>query len=51
MMHQLMDERFGVWSSVHDISQLLKNRGFSYQKARFVSDHKDPPTRQEWLTQ
>ena len=50
MMHQLMDERFGVWYAVHDLSQLLKNRGFSYQKARVVSDHKDPPTRQEWLT-
>jgi len=37
-------------SSVHDISQLLKNRGVSYQKARFVSDHQDPTKRQEWLT-
>ncbi len=35
--------------SVNYLSQLLKNMGFSYQKARFVSDHKDPEKRQEWL--
>ena len=23
--------------------------GFSYQKAKFVSDHKDPEKRKEWL--
>lgn len=51
MIQHLIDERFGVLYSVHYISQLLKNRGFSYQKARFVSDHKDPTKRQEWLTQ
>ena len=47
MIQHLLDERFGVLSSVHDSSQLLKHRGFSYQKARFVSDHKDPTERQE----
>lgn len=28
-----------------------KNLGFSYQKARFVSDHVDEDKRREWLTQ
>jgi len=28
----------------------LKNLGFSYQKARFVSDHLDPLARQKWLS-
>jgi len=23
--------------------------GFSYQKAKFVADHKDPENRKEWL--
>ncbi len=27
---------------------LLRNLGFSYQKARFVSDHLDEVKRQEW---
>jgi len=27
----------------------LKNMGFSYQKAKFVSDHKDPKKHKEWL--
>ena len=30
-------------------SQLLKNMGFSYQKAKFVADHKDPEKRKKWL--
>jgi len=51
MIQHWIDERFGVVYSVHDISQLLKNRGFSDQKARLVSDHQDPTKRQEWWTQ
>ncbi len=39
MIQQLMHERFGVSYSVHYLSQLLKSMGFSFQKARFVSDH------------
>jgi transposase len=49
MIQRLIFERFGVYYSVHYISQLLKNMGFSYQKAKFVADHKDPEKRQEWL--
>jgi len=49
MIQHLIHERFGVFYSVNYIVQLLKNMGFSYQKARFVSDHKDPEKRKEWL--
>ena len=31
------------------MAALLKNLGFSFQKARFVSDHLDEARRQEWL--
>jgi transposase len=49
MIQNLIHERFGVFYSVNYIVQLLKNMGFSYQRARFVSDHKDPEKRKEWL--
>jgi len=49
MIQSLIYQRFGVEYSVHYISQLLKNMGFSYQKAKFVSDHKNPEKRKEWL--
>lgn len=49
MIQWLIYERFGVKYSANYISQLLKNMGFSYQKAKFVSDHKDPEKRKEWL--
>ncbi len=51
MIQGLIHERFGVFYCVHYISQLLKNMGFSYQKARFVSDHLDEEARQQWLDQ
>jgi len=51
MIQHLIYEQFGVLYAVHYLSQLLKNMGFSYQKARFVSDHKDPEKRREWLAQ
>jgi transposase len=51
MIQHLIYERFGVQYSVHYICQLLKNMGFSYQKAKFVADHKDSDKRQEWLSE
>ncbi len=51
MIQQLIHERFGVLYSVHYLSQLLKSMGFSFQKARFVSDHLNKDTRKQWLTQ
>ena len=49
MIQSLIEERFGVFYSVYYIAQLLKNMGFTYQKAKFGSDHKDPEKRKEWL--
>jgi transposase len=50
MIQQLIKERFGVQYSVFYIAELLKNLGFSYQKAAFVSDHLDEVARQRWRT-
>ncbi len=50
MVQQMIFERFGVYYNVFYIAQLLKNLGFSYQKAAFVSDHLDEQKRQEWRT-
>ena len=50
MIQQLIYDRFGVFYNVHYISQLLHNLGFSFQKARFVSDHLDEQARREWKT-
>ena len=50
MIQQLIYERFGVFYNVFYIAQLLKNLGFSYQKAAFVSDHLDEGKRQAWCT-
>lgn len=51
MIQCLIEQRFGVLYSVHYLSELLKSLGFSYQKARFVSDHLSEVARQAWLTQ
>jgi len=48
MIQQLIHEKFGIFYSVHYLSQLLKNLGFSYQKAKFVADHLDEQKRQLW---
>jgi transposase len=50
MIQQLMYDRFGVFYNVFYIAQLLKNLGFSFQKAAFVSDHLDEDKRQAWRT-
>ena len=49
MIQTLIYEKFGVFYAVHYISQLLKNMGFSYQKAKFDSAHIDPEERKKWL--
>ena len=51
MIQQLIFDRFGVSYSVFYIAELLKNLGFSFQKARFVSDHLDELRRREWREQ
>jgi transposase len=50
MIQQLIFDRFGVFYNVFYIAQLLRNLGFSYQKAAFVSDHLDEYKRNAWCT-
>jgi transposase len=51
MVQELIHERFGVVYSVFYIAELLKNMGFSYQKAKFVSDHLNEKKRAQWLAE
>src|SRR5919197_4535018 len=48
MVQDLIQRHFGVVYHPHYIATLLKNMGFSYQKARFVSDHLNEAKRLEW---
>src|ERR671937_335669 len=48
MMQDLIQRRFGVAYHPHYLATLLHNLGFSYQKARFVSDHLNEAKRLEW---
>ena len=50
LLQHLIQRTFGVLYSRHYICQLLHNLGFSYQKARFVSDHLDEQARRDWLS-
>ncbi len=47
----LIEREFGVRFAVGSLPALLRSIGFSYQKARFVSDHLNEQLRQQWLTQ
>ena len=49
MIQELIQREFGVLYNVHYVSELLGNLGFSFQKARFVSDHLDEARRRTWL--
>lgn len=49
MIQTLIYEKFGIFYSVNYIVQLLKNMDFTYQKARFTADDKDPEKRKKWL--
>jgi transposase len=48
MIQDLIQRHFGVAYHPHYLATLLKNLGFSYQKARFVSDHLNEAKRLEW---
>jgi transposase len=50
IVQDLIGREFGVLYSVQYVAELLKNLGFSYQKARFVSDHLDEERRAHWRT-
>lgn len=49
MIQYLIKEKFGVFYSIHYLSQLLKNLGLSYQKAKFEAAHLDEATRTQWV--
>ena len=51
LIQDLIYREFGRLYNVHYISELVRNLGFSYQKARFVADHLDDVRRQRWRTQ
>ena len=48
LVQHLILERFKVLYNVFYLAQLLKELGFSWQKAKFVSDHLDDAKRHEW---
>lgn len=49
MIQTLIYDRFGVFYAVNYIAQLLKDMGFSFQKARFAPSRADRTARTEWL--
>lgn len=51
LVQDLILNRFQVEYHPHYICNLLAQLGFSFQKARFVSDHLDEAARSRWLTE
>ena len=49
MIRQLILTLYSITYSVKYIPQLLDDMGFSFQKAKFASDHIDHEKRKEWL--
>jgi transposase len=49
LIQDLIWREFGRMYNVHYLSALLRQMGFSYQKARYVSDHLDEAARAHWL--
>jgi transposase len=49
IVQELIQREFNKVYNVHYVCELLKNLGFSFQKARFVSDHLDEAQRLAWL--
>ena len=49
LIQQVIQREFGVTYNVHYLATLLHSLGFSFQKARFVSDHLDAVARAAWL--
>ena len=47
-LQDLIQRKFGQLYNHHYLATLLRNLGYSYQKARFVSDHLDPERRRRW---
>ena len=49
LIQKMIHQKFGVHYNRFYVNELLHNLGFSYQKARFVSDHLDEEARQRWM--
>lgn len=49
LIQQVIQREFGVTYNVQYLATLLRSLGFSFQKARFVSDHLDEVARAAWL--
>jgi transposase len=49
LIQQVVQREFGVTYNVQYLATLLHSLGFSFQKARFVSDHLDEVARAAWL--
>lgn len=49
LIQLLIEREFGVTYNRFYVCQLLRNLGYSFQKARFVSDHLDEARRQQWM--
>jgi len=48
LIRQLILREFGVLYNRHYVCELLHKLGFSFQKAKFVSDHLDEDARRKW---
>ncbi len=51
LIQHVIQREFGVEYSRYYVCELLRNLGYSFQKARFVSDHLDEARRQAWLNE
>jgi len=51
ILQQVILKEEGVFYNRHYVCQLLDNWGFSFQKAKFVSDHLDEAKRAQWRTE
>jgi transposase len=49
LIQDLIWQKFHVLYNRFYVCELLRNLGFSFQKARFVSDHLDADARQHWM--
>jgi transposase len=49
LIQQVIYQEFGVLYSRQYVGDLLHNLSFSYQKAKFVSDHLDERRRRRWM--
>lgn len=51
LIRVLIEREFGARYDRFYVCELLRNLNYSFQKARFVSDHLDEAKRQAWLTE